>query len=96
MLKPLQFWNSRKRTSELQSSENHYQEEANISKPDQNCLDLLPATKQKDVMLALGKASDFFRKNLPAYHLRGNGAAGTINDVVDEIENSTPKNAAND
>ncbi len=52
--------------------------------------------KQKDVMLALGKASDFFRKNLPAYHLRGNGAAGIINDVVDEIENSTPKNAAND
>lgn len=52
--------------------------------------------KQKDVMLALGKVSNFFRKNLPAYHLRGNGAVGTISDVVDEIEKNTPKSAAND
>ncbi|MBD78192.1 MAG: hypothetical protein CL840_04480 [Crocinitomicaceae bacterium] len=42
--------------------------------------------KQKDVMLALAKASDFFRYNIPAYHLRGNGEAGEINDVVEEIE----------
>lgn len=42
--------------------------------------------KQKDVMLALAKAGDFFRYNIPAYHLRGNGATGMIKDVVEELE----------
>lgn len=48
--------------------------------------------KQKDVMLALAQASDFFRVNLPAYHLKGNGAVGSIKDVVSEIKGSEPAN----
>ena len=50
-------------------------------------------------MLALAKASDFFRYNIPAYHLRGNGEAGEINDVVEEIEPEklpSMPNASND
>lgn len=52
--------------------------------------------KQKDVMLALAQASDFFRINLPAYHLHGNGAIGTISDVVNEIKATKPEKASND